>query len=156
MKKFELNNNNEFKVPENYYKELENSILNETKRFNETSGYEVPSNYFVDLEATILQSAVNKKQGKNRKLWISVSSVAACLLVIVSVYLHFSSTITFGEKSYVLESQNTPEVDAELEHDVYESLYKSYFVEEEKKSPNDIALDDLDYLYLEQQFSSNN
>ncbi|QTV04722.1 hypothetical protein [Faecalibacter bovis] len=154
MKKTNLNNNKEFKIPTDYFASLEESILNETKRFEDRSIFEVPTDYFSDLEASILNSTVQVKKGKARQLWIAVSSVAACLLLFVVGYIQFNNS---KEKTtLIVDKKVSPKVDQKLENDVYESLYKSYFVEEEiKKSSNDISLDDLDEFYLDQQLSSN-
>lgn len=154
MKKTELNNKKEFKVPTDYFASLEESILNETKRFEDTSAFDVPTDYFSELEANILNSAGKQKQGKVRQLWIAVSSVAACLILFVVGYTQFNSTE--DKTTLVVDTNVSPKVDQKLENDVYESLYKSYFVEEEiKKSSNDISLDDLDEFYSDQQLSSN-
>ncbi|MBS7332847.1 MAG: hypothetical protein KIG88_04540 [Weeksellaceae bacterium] len=154
MKKTNLNNNKEFKIPTDYFASLEESILNETKRFEDRSIFEVPTDYFSDLEASILNSTVQVKKGKARQLWIAVSSVAACLLLFVVGYIQFNNS---KEKTtLIVDKKVSPKVDQKLENDVYESLYKTYFVEEEiKKSSNDISLDDLDEFYLDQQLSSN-
>lgn len=154
MKKTNLNNNKEFKIPTDYFASLEESILNETKRFEDRSIFEVPTDYFSDLEASILNSTVQVKKGKARQLWIAVSSVAACLLLFVVGYIQFNDS---KEKTtLIVDKKVSPKVDQKLENDVYESLYKTYFVEEEiKKSSNDISLDDLDEFYLDQQLSSN-
>lgn len=154
MKKTNLNNNKEFKIPTDYFASLEESILNETKRFEDRSAFEVPTDYFSDLEASILNSTVEVKKGKARQLWIAVSSVAACLLLFVVGYIQFNDSK--DKTTLIVDKKVSPKVDQKLENDVYESLYKSYFVEEEiKKSSNDISLDDLDEFYLDQQLSSN-
>lgn len=154
MKKFELNKNNEFKVPIDYFDRLEESILNESKQFEDRSVHRVPTNYFKDLEANILNNTINNKKRKTRKLWITVSSVAACLVLFIVGYTQFNST----PKNTVLivDKKTDVKVDQELENAVYESLYRSYFVEEEqKKSSNEITLDDLEYFYSDQQLSRN-
>lgn len=154
MKKTNLNNNKEFKIPTDYFASLEESILNETKRFEDRSAFEVPTDYFSDLEASILNSTVEVKKGKARQLWIAVSSVAACLLLFVVGYIQFNDSK--DKTTLIVDKKVSPKVDQKLENDVYESLYKTYFVEEEiKKSSNDISLDDLDEFYLDQQLSSN-
>ena len=155
MKKIELKNNKEFKVPSNYFDHLQESILNEKKRFDESSTFKTDDNYFSELETNILNSTIKKKQGKTRQLWITISSVAACVVLFVIGYTQFNTTqnsTTIGANKNIVSK-----VDKELENDVYESLYKSYFVEEDiKKSSNDISLDDLDEFYSDQQYSSNN
>ena len=154
MRNTDFNNKKEFNVPTDYFASLEKSILNETKRFEETSTFDIPTDYFSELEANILNSTSKQKQGKVRQLWIAVSSVAACLVLFVVGYTQYNTT---EEKTVlIVDKKVSPKVDQKLENDVYESLYKSYFVEDDiKKSSNDISLDDLDNFYSEQQLSSN-
>jgi len=148
MKNTNLNNKREFTVPAEYFASLEESILNETKRFEETTAFNVPTDYFSALEADILNSTVKQKQGKARQLWIAASSVAACLILFVVGY---TQIINPELKDNVAKSK----VDQKLENDVYESLYETYFVEETKKSSNDVTLDDLESFYSDNQLSSN-
>jgi len=150
MKEFGTNNK-PFNLPENYFNQLEESILIETKKFSENDALSTPENYFSDLENRILVQTIQKnKQGKVKQLWIAVSSVAACL-VLVAVFLAPQL-----EDKYNLTLSKS-KVDKKTENAVYKSLYDVYFEEEDqKKSSNDITLDDLDEFYSEQHLSSNN
>ena len=148
MKNTNLNKKREFTVPEEYFASLEESILNETKRFEETTAFNVPTDYFSALEANILNSTVKQKQVKARQLWIAASSVAACLILFVVGY---TQIINPELKDNVAKNK----VDQKLENDVYESLYETYFVEETKKSSNDVTLDNLESFYFDNQLSSN-
>lgn len=149
MKHFDTNKN-AFKLPDNYFNQLEDSILIESKKLPEKNGFIVPENYFSELEDKIVSTAVEQnKQGKVRKLWIAISSVAACL-IIASISLY--PLINASKKVNTAKI----EVDKQTEDDVYESLYDAYFDDENKKSSNEITLDDLDDFYSEKQLSSNN
>ena len=147
MKRFETNNKS-FQVPENYFNQLEEHLLTEQKRFSDKKDFVVPENYFSDLEDRLISSAFEEnKKGKVRKLWIMLSSVAACLVIVTTIiYPLFQSP----------EEIQTAKIDKQLEEDVYESLYDDYFEDEQKKSSNEISLDDLDEYYSVQQLSSNN
>jgi predicted house-cleaning noncanonical NTP pyrophosphatase (MazG superfamily) len=147
MKQFETNKKS-FQIPENYFNQLEDKLLTETKQFSDKKGFDVPKNYFNDLEERIVSTSIKvNKQGKIRNLWIIVSSVAACLIIVTAfIYPLINST----------KELNTAKVDKKVEEDVYESLYDSYLEDEHKKSSNDISLDDLEKYYSDQQLSSNN
>ena len=147
MKQFETNKKS-FQIPENYFNQLEDQLLTEAKRFSDRDGFDVPKNYFTDLEERIVSTALQEnKRGKIRNLWITVSSVAACLIIAtLFLYPMFQSP----------EEIHTAKIDKQVEEDVYESLYDDYLEEESKKSSNEITLDDLDEFYSDQQLSSNN
>lgn len=139
---------NSFKTPSNYFQKLEDSILTDAKTFDTRKGFVVPENYFNQLEEKIVSTSLPQPSNL-RFLWAAVSSVAACLVVGISVY--YVST----DKSETHFTTHQSTVDEHVEDAVYKSLYKSYFVDDEqKKSSNDITLDDLDDFYSEQQLSS--
>ena len=147
MKPFNSNKHS-FKVPTNYFEELENSILAQSKSFGKEEGFAVPTNYFPELEEKIVLHSVNTSQSNNiRKLVITVSSIAASLLILVAVY--FSFFIKDSNEVNTFTKNTSEVVDEQTEDAVYESLYKSYFVEDTKKSSNDITLDDLEDFYAE-------
>lgn len=154
MKDLKFKNKDNFTTPNNYFDHLENSILNETKRFGDVSSFDVPEDYFTSLESKILVSNAIQSKVKLRKLWISISSVAACLLAVAIIYFSFDNES--NESNYSISKDiYSNEVNPEVEDAVYESLYKTYFVEDDtKKSPNDISLDDLDEFYSDRQLSS--
>lgn len=146
-------NKNSFKTPSNYFENLEDSILSETKQFGKVNGFDVPEGYFEQLEDKLVLG--RKKRGNMRVLWASISSVAACLVVGVSVFYFMNDSADISVDSYAKFSNSKTVVDEKVEDAVYESLYKSYFVDDEhKKSSNEITLDDLDNFYSEQQLSS--
>ena len=146
MKQFETNKK-PFQTPENYFNQLEDQLLAETRQFSDKNAFDVPKNYFTDLEERIVSAAIKtNKRVKIRKLWITVSSVAACLIVATTFLyplIHMNNEPTIAK------------VDKQVEEDVYESLYDDYLEEESKKSSNEITLDDLDEFYSDQQLSSN-
>ena len=150
MKEFGTNKKS-FNLPENYFNQLEKSILIETKKFSVNDALSTPENYFSDLENRILTQTIHQnKQGKVKQLWLAVSSVAACL-VLVAIFLAPKL-----EDKYNLTLSKS-KIDKKTENAVYESLYDVYFgSDEQKKSSNEITLDDLDEFYSDQQLSSNN
>ena len=153
MKEFKQKEN--FSTPPNYFDQLEESILNETKRFSDASSFDVPPVYFIALEEKILQvNNKSKNLGKVRKLWFAVSSVAACMLLFTFVY--FQVKEPDNNSNYIVDyNVGDNDIDPDVERAVYESLYRSYFADDDtKKSSNEITLDDLDDFYSDQQLSS--
>lgn len=155
MKDLKFKHHKNFTTPENYFNQLEKSILNETKRFEDGASFDVPENYFSRLETKLISTALPHKKSKWISLWWAAASVAACLLVFVILYSNDTES-TPESSPFVMDSKSyEAEVDPEVEEAVYESLYKSYFVDEDiKKSSNEISLDDLDHFYAEKQLSS--
>lgn len=153
MKAFKTKEN--FSTPPYYFDQLEETILNETKRFGNASSFDVPTDYFAELESKILQeNCASQKLGNVRKLWFTVSSVAACLLLISFVYFQIKDSSL--KQAYIVDLQlHNADIDPNVEEAVYESLYRSYFADDDtKKSSNEITLDDLDQFYSENQLSS--
>ena len=147
MKPFNSNKHS-FKVPTNYFETLESDILMKPKKIRKEEGFRVPENYFPELEEKIVSTSIQSSQPNNlRKLVFTISSIAASLLIVVAVYFSF---FIKDNKEVNTFTKNTKDlVDDKTEEAVYESLYKTYFVEDTKKSSNDITLDDLEDFYAE-------
>lgn len=147
MKAFQSNRKS-FKVPTNYFETLESDILTKTKVLGKEEGFRVPENYFPQLEEKIVSTSIQSTHPNNlRKLVLTISSIAASLLIVVAVYFSF---FIKDNKDVNTFTKNTKDlVDDKTEEAVYESLYKTYFVEDTKKSSNDITLDDLEDFYAE-------
>lgn len=148
MKPFQSNQTG-FTTPLGYFDQLEEKLLNENKETNKGNAFVVPDNYFEQLEEQIQLKVQSERKGLSRKLWISVSSIAACLAIGVSV-VYFSELSDDDSKEIVYDgSDQELYLNPQVEDSVYESLYETYFVEEEqKKSPTDVSLDDLEKFYL--------
>lgn len=90
-----------FKVPEDYFDSLEDSILNELKltKFEKASGYKTPENYFESLEEKITSTIKHDKDGKVIKLFTwrkatYVAAAAASLILLINVYFNQTKSIT--------------------------------------------------------------
>lgn len=141
MKPFDLNRNS-FKVPANYFETLEEDILTKNKLLGKGKSFRVPDNYFSQFEEKIVLTSVQSSQPNNlRKLVFTISSIAASILIVIAVYFSF----------FTNNKKTSEVVDKQTEEAVYESLYKTYFVEDTKKSSNDITLDDLEDFYADRQ-----
>ncbi|WP_314244358.1 hypothetical protein [Empedobacter tilapiae] len=131
MKENELKNN--FKVPENYFKNLENEIF--LKSLEQRENYTTPTNYFDDLEQSILSKTIDKKETK--VIHFNIWWAAACILFIALVVLPF--VISSSKKS-------TEIVDTKTENQVYEKIYDSYIVSDQNKKSSNVTLDDSDFV----------
>jgi cell division protein FtsL len=132
MKKNSLNNISKtgFKVPKNYFKEFENTLLSELKlkEMSTNSGFKVPENYFETLDAKILKAIETEKEVKviNLFSWKKiayVTSVAASLVIMFNVLFN-------NNKSLTIDSIETASIEnyiltEELESNEMASLFTS-------------------------------
>lgn len=130
MKENELKNN--FKVPENYFKNLEDEIF--LKSLKQKENYITPTNYFNDLEQSILSKTIDKKEMKI--IHFNIWWAAACILFIALVTLPFVISST---------KKSTEIVDTKTENQVYEKIYDSYIVSDQNKKSSNVTLDDSDF-----------
>lgn len=130
MKENGLKNN--FKIPENYFKNLEAEIY--LKSLKQRENYTTPTNYFNDLEQSILSKTIDKKETK--VIHFNIWWAAACILLLVLVVTPF--VINSTEKS-------TEVVDTKTENHVYEKIYDSYIVSDQNKKSSNVTLDDSDF-----------
>jgi len=57
----DFNTKNPFKIPENYFKNLEDSLLKNAKSISYSHGFTIPKDYFNTLEEDILQQSSKVK-----------------------------------------------------------------------------------------------
>ncbi|WP_445956429.1 hypothetical protein [Yeosuana sp.] len=90
-----------FRVPDNYFKDFEDTLLSELK-LKETvgkSGFKVPADYFESLDESIYSSISEKKQVKviNLFSWkkaIYTTSIAASLILMFTVLYNKKDSLT--------------------------------------------------------------
>jgi hypothetical protein len=92
--------NTGFKVPEDYFGTLEDTILSDLKlkEITSESGYRVPNNYFETLEEKIITCIKPEKDVKVIKLftWKKVlyaSSIAASLILMLNIFIDKNITM---------------------------------------------------------------
>ena len=102
--KQELNNikSTGFKVPKDYFKNLEDQImdnikLDEVLQNNESAGYKVPEGYLDTLEDVVLSRATKTNNPKvislfNKQNLIYISGVAAVILIMFNVFWNSPET----------------------------------------------------------------
>ncbi|WP_313385226.1 hypothetical protein [Chishuiella sp.] len=135
MKKDELNN--DFKVPENYFNNLQDKIL--LNSLKKEDSFDVPKKYFSQLEKVVSKKH-NQKEfiGKNKKIfrlnyWLS----AACILVFVLLSVEI----------FLMNKQKSDQqiVNAKVEKEVYQKIYDSFIEDNQNTKSSNITLDDSDY-----------
>ena len=95
-----FNTKNPFKVPENYFINLNKNILNNSETLLKNSGFRVPKNYFSMVQEEIISNvASNNDKGVLKKIIISLTGIAA------SLFLFFSISYTINTKP-VIENQS--------------------------------------------------
>ncbi|PWK17886.1 hypothetical protein [Xanthomarina spongicola] len=94
MKKSKIHNitNSGFKTPDNYFSNLEDSIISNTllkEKIKET-GFKVPDTYFDTLENTLLNKLQENKKSKvfslfSKRTIVTVTSVAAAIVLMFNL-----------------------------------------------------------------------
>lgn len=144
MKKNSLHTNKTsgFKVPNDYFLNLDQQILREVKLKGKVSnsGYEVPTDYFESFDERLINQLTKQKQTKiitllSWKKGISVAAVAACLILGFNLFskptdeLNFDSLEISSIESYLEDSDFTSyELSALLSE---ENLTKDNFIDNE-------------------------
>ena len=80
----DFNKNNPFKIPENYFKELEFLLIENTKTTSVKNNLSTPEDYFNTLEKEILKEIYHEKKSLSnvRKIIISLTGIAASLSIL--------------------------------------------------------------------------
>jgi len=88
-----------FKVPKSYFDDFEERIFSKIKeeQLPKESGFKVPESYFENLEEQILQRVTTSEKTKviplyKRKAFIYVTSIAACVAMVLLLYPGTTST----------------------------------------------------------------
>ena len=80
----DFNKKNPFKIPENYFQELEYLLTENTENINVKNNLSTPKGYFNLLEEEILKEIYPEKKALSnvRKIIISITSIAASFLIL--------------------------------------------------------------------------
>ena len=132
----DFNKKNLFKIPGNYFQELEHSLIENAKAIKVEKSLSTPKNYFNTLEKEILKKTYPEKKPlfNVRRITISFISIAASFLILF-ILNPFEATKTMTEdqafnnylESYYLEDLDSYEMlsmieDSEIEKIVNTSL----------------------------------
>lgn len=127
---------NNFKVPTNYFQDLENEIFLNTLK--EKESFTTPKDYFTNAEEKIIATNLPTTAKKAKQFHINKWFAAASIILIF--------TVTF-QLFWNNNKKQTEVVNTKMEEEVYEKIYDSYIVSDDiKKSPNNVSLDDSDFV----------
>lgn len=102
---FRHKNNSGFKVPETYFQDLENSLMDKIFIHNELPdsgkpGFTTPDNYFDELEDSILAKTANPEtkvvQLFKKEYWLYASAIAAILVIMLGNFFPSTQTNELG------------------------------------------------------------
>jgi hypothetical protein len=118
----DFNTKNPFKIPENYFKELEENLIKNKQPTQKEHGFNVPKYYFNTLEETILRKSKKTSPFSRRKLIVSFTTLAAALALLFTIPSSQNSETQIEEQafndyleSYYLEDMNGYEILSMLE-----------------------------------------
>lgn len=103
LNKLHKTQNGPFKVPENYFDELEERVMDLAKLKSKVSdsGFQIPENYLEHFE---VKTHANKNKPApevislfNRKVIISTISIAASVLILMNLSIFQKNAVTFGD-----------------------------------------------------------
>lgn len=143
-----------FKVPQNYFEALEDTILNEVKLKSivSQSGLKIPKGYLDNFNVSV------KEETKvisifNKKNIIFVSSIAAAIILFFSLNIFNTSTTTLDDidtasvDDYILNETEISELTTLFQDsDLSEAQFIDYTLSDEAL---DSFIEDLDDLYSE-------
>jgi hypothetical protein len=103
-----------FKVPKNYFDDFDKHIFKkiESENLPKQTGFVVPNGYFDNLEDTILQNLNTEPKPhrhislNSRRTWVYLTTIAACLAIIVSMLIRDESFIKQMESLKIVTIEN--------------------------------------------------
>ena len=127
----DFNKKNLFKIPGNYFQELEHSLIENAKAIKVEKSLSTPKNYFNTLEKEILKKTYPEKKPlfNVRRITISFISIAASFLILF-ILNPFEATKTMTEdqafnnylESYYLEDLDSYEMLSMIEDSEIEKI----------------------------------
>ena len=138
-----------FKVPKDYFENLEESLLNSSE-INidiKESGFKVPDNYFDKVETSILNKTSNKTKETrvislyNKKTLITSLSIAATILLLLNLSI-FDKQITF-------DSIDNAALETFVLNEELESLDIARLISNDNELSNSLLPDSVSDTYLE-------
>ena len=127
----DFNKKNLFKIPGNYFQELEHSLIENAKAIKVEKSLSTPKNYFNTLEKEILKKIYPEKKPlfNVRRITISFTSIAASFLILF-ILNPFEATKTMTEdqafnnylESYYLEDLDSYEMLSMIEDSEIEKI----------------------------------
>ena len=129
-----FNKNNPFRIPENYFQELEYLLIENTKNTSVKNNLSTPKDYFNTLEKEIIKEIYPAKKSLSnvRKITISLTGIAASLsiLFILNTFeapKKITEDQAFNDylESYYLEDLDSYEMLSMIENSEIEKIINS-------------------------------
>ncbi len=153
-----------FKVPNDYFEDLEGTILSQAKLSGiEKSGHKIPEGYLDTLEETILSQVSKKETPKVIPLFtkrniVYISSIAAAVLLLLNLSIFEKDNVNSLDletvENYIIDEDISTYDIASLLTD--EDLEESNYIETTFKEENvedfiidNLNIEDIESLYIE-------
>lgn len=128
----DFNTNNPFKIPDNYFEELENTLLNTPKTSSKNPGFKTPKGYFKTLENVLIEKNTKPSLNVPRKLILAFTSIAAIMLLMLTLTPEENLQPTIEEQAlndfvenYYLENMDSYEILSMIEDNEIETDFEN-------------------------------
>jgi len=140
QKKLDTIKTSRFKVPKDYFSQVEGQIRGEVHLKNKvkTSGFDVPDSYFETIENNIAKKLEDNKKVKViflfnwKKTIYSAAAIAACLALMFNLFYNGSEELTF-------DSLETASIENYLEQEDYTSYELAALLTEAELNTNNFT-----------------
>ena len=133
----DFNKSNPFKIPKNYFQELEYLLIEKTKTTSVKNNLSTPKDYFKTLEKEILKEIYPEKKSlfNVKRIIISLTGIAASFLILF-IFNTFETPKTITEdqafndylESYYLENLDSYEMLSMIEDSEIEKIINSTLI----------------------------
>ena len=133
----DFNKSNPFKIPKNYFQELEYLLIEKTKTTSVKNNLSTPKDYFNTLEKEILKEIYPEKKSlfNVKRIIISLTGIAASFLILF-IFNTFETPKTITEdqafndylESYYLENLDSYEMLSMIEDSEIEKIVNSTLI----------------------------
>lgn len=128
----DFNTKNPFKIPDNYFEELENTLLNTPKTSSKNPGFKTPKGYFKTLENVLVEKNTKPSLNVPRKLIVAFTSIAAIMLLMLTLTPEENLQPTIEEQAlndfvenYYLENMDSYEILSMIEDNEIETDFEN-------------------------------
>ena len=128
----DFNTKNPFNIPDNYFEELENTLLNSPKTSSKNPGFKTTKGYFKTLEKVLVEKNTKPSLNAPRKLIVAFTSIAAIMLLMLTLTSKENPQPTIEEQAlndfvenYYLENMDSYEILSMIEDNEIETDFEN-------------------------------
>ena len=128
----DFNTKNPFNIPDNYFEELENTLLNTPKTSSKNPGFKTPKGYFKTLEKVLVEKNTKPSLNVPRELIVAFTSIAAIMLLMLTLTPKENPQPTIEEQAlndfvenYYLENMDSYEILSMIEDNEIETDFEN-------------------------------